>query len=342
MTVKNASKVLVLTLGVILLIIVLVVIVDFLCFGFFSFNFHEFLHPERYNISLPETERTKKDLEIIHRGKNIASLKKIMIASLARDVAGIFDKATKRIEAIGSLFGDYEVVIFENDSKDGSRKLFKDWMLRNPRVNLLECDDLGCKDCKFHTKDGYTLGAASLNRMNRMSFFRNRYIDYFCKNSNSEYLLVYDFDLDGGVSLDGILHSMGYENLWDAVFARGISRLPPLGLTPVMYDGLAYVSEKCDKKSIFSRFLELNSLPNEGFVKVKSAFNGLGIYKRKAVLSSRYHSVNKTLNCEHIGFHYDMIKNGHDKIYINNLMEIEAGPQGPDNKFLTTWQFLFC
>ena len=170
-----------------------------------------------------------------------------MIASLARDVVGIFDKATKRIEAIGSLFGDYEVVIFENDSKDGSRKLFKDWMLRNPRVNLLECDDLGCKDCKFHTKDGYTLGAASLDRMNRMSFFRNRYIDYFCKNSNSDYLLVYDFDLDGGVSLDGILHSMGYEDLWDAVFARGISRLPPLGLTPVMYDGLAYVSEKCEK-----------------------------------------------------------------------------------------------
>ena len=328
-------------IGIILFMVVFLIIVDFLCFGLFSFNIHAIFHPDRYGIALPESPRSTKDHNTIQKGKDIAKQKKITIASLARDVSHIFNKASKRIEAMGSLFGDYEVLVFENDSKDGSRELFEDWSARNARVNLLECEDLGYKDCKFDTANGYTLGAASLDRMNRMSFFRNRYLEHFCKKSDSDYLLVYDFDLDGGISLEGILHSIGCEDQWDAVFARGLSRFPPLGFVAAMYDGLAYVSKGSEDLGIVSRFIELNCNPEEGLVEVDSAFNGLGIYKRACVLDAKYHSVNETLNCEHIGLHYDMIKNGHNKIYINNIMELEAGMQGPKNKFAVTCEFLF-
>ena len=271
-------------IGIILCGFSFLVIVDIICAGFFSFNFHAIFHPERYGIILPEPQRSAKDYDTIQKGKKIASQKKVTIAILARDVSHIFDKALKRIEAIGSLFGDYEVIIFENDSTDRSRELFKGWITCNPRVNLLECEDLGYKDCKFNTTSGYKLGVSSLDRMNLMSFFRNRYIEHFCKKSDSDYLLVYDFDLNGGISLEGILHSIGCEDLWDAVFARGLSRFPPFGLTSVMYDGLAYVSKGSEDLGIVSRFFELNSLPKEGLVEVIARLMEWGSTKENVFL----------------------------------------------------------
>jgi len=334
-------------IGIILFLVAFLAIVDCICFGLFSFNSHRIFHPERYGVILPAIQHTAMDQETIQKGGKIASKKKVMIASLGRDISEIFPMAVKRLEAIGSLFGDYEVVIFENDSKDGSRELFKSWCRANSKVNLLDCEDLGYKDCKFNAKEAYASGALSLDRMTRMAFFRNRYVDHFCNKSDADYLLVYDFDLDGGVSLAGILHSIGCEDRWDAIFAKGLARLPPFGLGTVTYDGLAYVSKgsggRCHSPlGTVPRFIEQNCLPTEGLVEVDSAFNGLAIYKRKCVLDAKYHSINETLNCEHIGFHHDMIKHGHDKLFINNLMELEAGPQGPSNKIMTTWNLLFA
>ena len=57
---------------------------------------------------------------------------------------------------------------------------------------------------------------------------------------------------------------------------------------------------------------------------VKSAFNGLAIYKVKSVLNSSY----KIATCEHIGLHVDMIKNGKDKLYINPFFTGYSGYQG--------------
>lgn len=329
-------------IGCIVCVILLLALIDVLAFSFLSFNSHRIFHPERYEIALPEKLKSSSEHQTIEKGKMIAKTKKIVIACLARNAAHIFDKASKRIEMIGELFGDYKVLLFENDSVDRTRSLLKIWTHTNPQVELLDCDDLGCKDCKFNLLDGYALGAWHGDRMKRMAFLRNRYLSHFKDHCNHDYLMVYDFDLDGGISKEGILHSIGCESQWDAVFANGRMRLPPFGISSSMYDGLAFVSSrKTDDLGIVARFIELSGLNEKGLLPVASAFNGLAIYKKECLRDARYHSVNDKLNCEHVGLHYDMIDAGYNRLYINSHMELEAGPQGPKNKFTTFFSFLF-
>jgi hypothetical protein len=68
-----------------------------------------------------------------------------------------------------------------------------------------------------------------------------------------------------------------------------------------------------------------------GFVKVRSAFGGMGIYKTSSIIGARYSTymlgngltsvygtrIADQSCCGHVGLHNEMISNGFDKIYIN-------------------------
>ena len=82
------------------------------------------------------------------------------------------------------------------------------------------------------------------------------------------------------------------------------------------------VSTKVTRQSTLSTWYGLT--PPSFKSTVKSAFNGLAIYKVKSVLNSSY----KIATCEHIGLHVDMIKNGKDKLYINPFFTGYSGYQG--------------
>jgi hypothetical protein len=115
--------------------------------------------------------------------------------------------------------------------------------------------------------------------------------------------------------INGLMHSISQNN-WDAIFINGRSSCRGcLGLLTYAYDSLAYVNKTQSNQIYNSVVMNYKLLTNNNLIKVKSAFNGVGLYKISSILKASYIS-NEPI-CEHIKLHKSMIKNGKNKLYLN-------------------------
>ena len=285
-------------------------------------------------IKIPNTQKYNESIKV---GYENAKQKKIVLASLARDVELRTPDSIVKMEKIGECFQDYRIVMFENDSEDNSRELLTNWSKRNDKVVLMDCCDEGSCDCKLKTQNSYSLGWAGKKRIQKMRFYREKLLRYTTKNfSDFDYYISYDFDLQGGLYLDGLITSFEKDN-WDMIFARGLQSMPSITRKRlILYDSLPYISGSMDfhhkhsLKHMFDKFdkdLGKNKVGSK-FVLCKSGFNGLAIYNMKSILDKSY--MKSDFYCEHIDLHYDMYTKGNNKIYYNPNMIMFAGQPGPD------------
>jgi glycosyltransferase involved in cell wall biosynthesis len=229
------------------------------------------------------------------------------------------DKNIQLLLETGSYYQDHRIVIFENDSTDRSREIIKDWSKRNSKIDLIDCE---VPNCRYNKKRENGL---SRNRQDNMVFYRNKCLAYIKqKYSDYDYLLLVDFDMVGYYSIEGLIHSMSFDN-WDAIFVNGRTPYVLLsGLVSHMYDSLSFVDHSEDIKTryqtisnSFTQFIssmKMMFISGKQLYKVKSAFNGSGLYRMSSILPFEYV---KDWSCEHIGLHYQMIDKGYDKLYIN-------------------------
>lgn len=244
---------------------------------------------------------------------------KIIFTGLCRNVEETLDKNIKLLLESGSYYKDYRVVLFENDSTDRSREIIKEWSNKNAKIELIECE---VPNCQYKKKREIGL---SRSRQDNMVFYRNKCLDYIKqKYSDYDYLLIVDLDMVGYYSIEGLIHSMSFDD-WDAIFVNGRKPYELLnGFTSHMYDSLAFVDHNENIKTRYQTLsnvltqikssLKMNFISGNQLYKVKSAFNGSGLYKMSSILRFQYV---KDWSCEHIGLHHQMIENGYDKLYIN-------------------------
>lgn len=258
--------------------------------------------------------------------------KRIVIAGLCRDNADAIPLFIKRTEVIRKLFSDSRVVVFENDSEDNTRDLLKGWARTSPGVDIVDCPN----DCKLKHLAARSGGSFSKSRMERMCEYRNMLLDHImAKYADFDNVMMLDIDLAGPISLDGMAHTFGLPFQWDCVSAYGLmSGVLTLGKM-IMYDGLAFRSNKSmsDKWTIVQAMH--NCLQGSGYVRgsqpvrVLSNFCGAAIYHMESLHDIRYRA--KGARCEHICLHEDMHERGFDKHYMNPNMILLAGLQGnPD------------
>lgn len=321
------------------ILILCIMVAEFIGFFIYGFNFERFVAPHLYKTFLPENgyPMSKERKMRVKKGKNRIANSSVVIYALCRDNEKRYEKSKDLLETLGKQFKDYDIVLFENDSKDSTRSLLKEWVSSNPeKVHLLECEDLGDCDCRLGNQRGYDM--EMLDRLDKMAFYRNRCLDYIKNNSKlsqSDYIIAYDFDLEGGLLLSGFHDSFGYDD-WTAMFANGRMRTPPLAMGYNMYDSLAYIGNNSHKKMTnWQRYQQLGKLKqniNGDLIPVQSAFNGFGIYKTKPMLESSYGKLSEPLlACEHIYLNFDLYNKGY-KLYINPSMLIVVGIQGSTNK----------
>ncbi len=304
-------------------------------------SFHQFFWPQLYEGPFPENkfpcrEEGKSDYSaLVSAGYAHMKESRIVICGLARNCALSLERIERRIESTGTLFRDYRVVLFENDSDDETRTILKAWQKRNPKVLLLDCK---IPDCKMGTLSAYAEGGCSPNRFQRMADFRNRYLSHVHKYYNKfDYMMVIDMDLKGPWSLDGFASSFAYPS-WDGMFAYGLNKVPfCFGLLYGMYDLAAYVKfgDPMDllvtDEVIAENYCKVN-FKEYLFVKkgdpllpVNSAFGGAGIYKMKSLRGCFYDG----RTCEHVGLHQAMLEKGYGRFYINPSFILLSGQQGP-------------
>lgn len=211
-----------------------------------------------------------KSLEI---GKAEMAKHKIVICGIARDAAPASAVMFKAIENLGSEFLDYKVVIFENDSTDGTKEALKDWQENNNKVKVVSknYEKIKRPTIKF------------------MADARNEYIKVI--ENDPEYAdfdvaMVIDMDMEYGVDSRGTQHSFSKFDRWDAVCANGIYNyksnnydrfafnkdevLPTPDGTAADYNNVARGEKRYDI--------------HEELVPVLSCFGGFAFYKKAAII----------------------------------------------------------
>lgn len=241
----------------------------------------------------------------VARGYQAMRQQRAVICGLARDIAGSLPVMIEHVERLGEQFGDYRVLIYENDSRDATVEILTEWAETNPRVALLS-ERLGAP-----TNDS----RRCLDRAARMAYYRN-----VCQNamadgySDCDVAVIADMDLPMGFSVDGVANTFGHE-AWDFVGSYGIiyKRLGNEPNCALHYDAWAF-REFGNYDAMETGVVNgMRWRRGESLAPVYSCFGGLGVYRMKALLSARYDGV----DCEHVPMHRQMRENGFGRQFLN-------------------------
>ena len=227
---------------------------------------------------------------------------RVVLCGLCRDVRPFIARTAARVERLGERFLDYNVVLFENDSVDGSRRFLSDWRSANPRVDYI-AEETGIQ--RFPQ-------VRSLRRAKWMADCRNRVRDRVLeKHGDANFVIVFDADLAGGWSYDGVAHTFGGTE-WDAVGSYGVLWAP--GAAELRhYDVWAFRPAKntAARKMIDHSKLQLGR--GEPLLPVESSFGGLSIYRMECLRAAEYGGE----DCEHVVFHDRLREKGLNRIFLN-------------------------
>ncbi len=214
---------------------------------------------------------------------------KVIICGVCKDIAYRLNDMIGVIEKIGGLFEDYKVIIYENNSSDGTQNILLKWVERNPNVSIqsewLTPDQL--KEIVINMNEDGTFFKVDL-----IARARNIVLE---KVMGSEYdaypyMIMVDMDFKTPPAPEGIIEVFESEEEWDAVFAYGMSRvnqywdwyafrdnLEPFGAELIGYDWFAPKTWSLTTK--------------DPWYPVYSAFGGLGIYKKGSIKGCQYSGI---------------------------------------------------
>lgn len=170
----------------------------------------------------------------------------IVINVLARDVAESISALKQNLEGLLPFFKDSKnklsIVIFENDSNDGTREIFQSWAeeesgREEPRytVDLISCGPKN-PNCELGIMDRYDNMNLFINPnasgVGKLGEFRQSTLEYIMgqeRYRDYSHMVVLDVDLGTSISPLGLLHTLGLEDgvARDHVVASSSSQVWP-------------------------------------------------------------------------------------------------------------------
>lgn len=256
----------------------------------------------------------------------------VFICSIVRDAERGLTANIPEIDELCKNFRSARVFVFENGSKDQTKKILTEWSKRAPdRVHISLNETIDYVDSNI-----IPVGvnpSFSRKRIEKMVWLRNQYLDYIdVLGWNGDYLIVVDLDV-AKIESRSILSSFNLDNEWDAVSAFGFSLSPTL--RKQYYDTYAYRSKKQSytdiqtEIDIYGSKKEISKLSNQkDLIEVSSAFGGLTIFRWKAIAGLRY-QIEKNNDsrvevfCEHRSLYRQMYERGYRQFYINPQMRLK-------------------
>ncbi|WP_369753148.1 hypothetical protein AB3G34_00870 [Flavobacterium sp. WC2409] len=262
--------------------------------------------------------------------------KNVVIAALARDCEDSLINNIPLIDHLRSKFSWSQVVVVENDSKDNTKEILFNWEKKSEGVKIIS-QDFGIKTIPDQTV-AMASPTTSFYRIEKMSFYRNMYLDYIdTLGHDIDYLIVIDIDVKT-FSVDELVNSIDQaNNNWGGIFSNGVTISSYLGFKSKIYYDVFAVYEYPQKdffsytdESLERTFRTINKNTKKyKYHNVISAFGGIGIYKYPAIKSLRYKAIKNMFNdnegiCEHIPFNMGIIDAGY-KNYISRDFFLEYG-----------------
>lgn len=241
----------------------------------------------------------------VQRGRRAMRQQRALIVGLARDLSGCLPVTIEHVERLGELFGDYRVLVYENDSVDITPEILAEWSAANGRVRVLS-QRLGTP---------VNENRRCLDRAGRMARYRNICQEAVAADySDFDAAIVVDFDLPLGFSLEGVTHTFGGDE-WDFVGSNGViyKRLGREPNCPLHYDAWAFRRQGSYEPLETAEVNAMRWQRGEPLVPVYSCFGGLGVYRLQALLSARYSGE----DCEHVPLHRQMRERGYGRQFLN-------------------------
>lgn len=257
----------------------------------------------------------------------------IIICSIVRNAEKGLRRNIPVINELCRHFRDYRIVVYENDSMDGTKTSLKEWMEKDPsHVTVL----LNNTDSSKTIPSAHSVTVNpffSRKRISKMANIRNHYLDYVEENNlAADYLMVVDLDV-AQLFAESILSSFSAESPeWDAVSAFGYSTSPSLKKRyHDTYALVGYGKENVPQteKSIHDAALDMAKKMKEGkWLRVFSAFGGLAIYRFDSIKGLKYQvldndDIRVEVRCEHYSLYRQMAERGFDKVFINPQMRLK-------------------
>lgn len=210
------------------------------------------------------------------------------------------------MDRLGRRFADYRIVVFENDSRDGTLSALRAWQQESPRVTVLS-ESLGMPRWS-HVPSG--------ERAGQMASYRNRYLEYALKHhADYEYLIVVDLDVAGQWRNAGIADTFGRDG-WDMVGSNGIQYQAHAGLPryPVQFDAWAFREVGRETAHAYAEINPRRYPGDAPLVPLWSCFGGLGVYRMEVFRSGCRYAGG---DCEHVLLHRAMRQRGFSRIFLN-------------------------
>ncbi|WP_315542951.1 hypothetical protein [Capnocytophaga leadbetteri] len=266
--------------------------------------------------------------------------KNIVICMLARDCARSITKNIPKIERLRSFFKNTAVVIIENDSKDNTKEVLRNWEQNSVGVKSI-LQDFGT----LTIASSEDREMRSYNRIEKMATYRNMYIGYIENNINFpiDYVIVIDIDILD-FDIIGIIKTIEEApNNWGGLFANGTQKLSLFGrvISRRQYDLFAFKEREDSIITPYEMFQQKRKLDRmidkTSYLNCFSAFGGIGIYKWDAIKGLKY-AAEKNPNsegeymAEHIPFHKGIINRGYSN-YISKKLKVDYG-EGPLKMFI--------
>ena len=237
-------------------------------------------------------------------------LERLYVVGVVRNVESTLRTELLRIHNLFSKdFVAIEIFLVESDSNDNTLNI-----MRNLASELegFEYVSLG------------NLESQIPNRIERLGFCRNRYVQYLRTKTIHKNSLVLALDLDirnSRLDADGVQAALDAINTWDAVFANQAGRYFDIyalrhktwnSVNCFDYEGYLRASglQNSRKIAIWSKMVNIPKNTRE--INVQSAFGGMGLYRLDCFLTSDYTPRSKLESqlCEHVVLHNKLIERG--------------------------------
>jgi Cryptococcal mannosyltransferase 1 len=254
--------------------------------------------------------------KILNDGKMEMKQHKVIICGLARDNAEELPTLIKYIEGTGSMFQDYRVIIFENDSKDGTKDILNDWVVHNNKTIVISKE--------YHNKKRPLSYGKEIEFL---AMIRNQYLQEILDHpeiypTDYDMLMVVDMDMKYGWDMRGIYDTFSHINKWDGVCSNGIYTA-----RGSMYDMFAFRNDEFSTNLTHPLYHHVTKPMGQhfydprkvGLLPVRSCFGGMAFYKRQFVDNCQYRSIYG--DCEHVLFH-DCLTQNHGRMFMNTAQVI--------------------
>jgi len=286
----------------------------------------EFYKPENWFhliIDVMSEGNTEPTLEIDYvlelSNSEVTSLlctKKIAFLGLARNCESRVTNTIERFQHFGTYFKGHKIFVYENDSNDETGSILRNLSISNSNIELIR---------------EANLDALMPKRTERLAYARNRLLDRVLNDEKDHWDYICWGDMDGLVDNrftdESFLSNFQLESVWDGVFPvteplyYDMWALREDTLCPGDYidQAMRELNSAIDSKNIMHTAIQHLKAGNlKGWLPVKSAFGGFGIYKNAAARQGRYIGMlpNGIEACEHVEYNLSLSRSG-SKLYIN-------------------------